>query len=200
MRKKHKKNKLFYEVALGFAVVAIAFGLGIQVLPRMILDGADNFAAVISSTLVDLTNADRATASAVKLHVSPLLERTAQAKVNDMVTKGYFAHNSPEGVTPWHWFALAGYNYAYAGENLAIDFFDSADVEKAWMNSPLHRANIVNGTFTEIGIATATGTWNGHETTFVVQMFGRPYGNSSVAQNETPTVIASSTTFTAVSR
>jgi hypothetical protein len=51
---------------------------------------------------------------------------------------------------------------------------DSEDVVNAWMNSPGHRANIVNYNFTEIGIGVATGQYKGSEAIFVVQMFGRP--------------------------
>ena len=60
----------------------------------------------------------------------------------DMAEKSYFAHTSPEGLTPWYWITLAGYRFSLAGENLAIDFTESEDVENAWMNSPAHRASI----------------------------------------------------------
>jgi hypothetical protein len=91
-----------------------------------------------------------------------------------MATKGYFSHTSPEGLSPWHWFDTVGYKFMYAGENLAINFSESTDVEQAWMNSPGHRANILNERFTEIGIATAQGTYQGQPTIFVAQMFGKP--------------------------
>ncbi len=135
---------------------------------------SDSLAAVISSVLVDLANGDRNTDSLGGLTISPVLEAAAQAKADDMATKEYFAHISPDGKNSWYWFKEAGYSFSYAGENLAVDFSDSVDVEKAWMNSPSHRANILNGNFTEIGIATAKGFYQGRSTTFVVQMFGTP--------------------------
>jgi uncharacterized protein YkwD len=138
-----------------------------------------SLAAVISATLVDLTNTDRGVDNLGGLTVSPLLTAAAQAKANDMATKGYFAHVSPDGLNSWYWFKQAGYTFIYAGENLAVDFSDSADVETAWMNSPTHRANILDGNFTQIGIATAQGTYQGHPTTFVVQMFGTPSPTSA---------------------
>ncbi|MFQ5541147.1 MAG: CAP domain-containing protein, partial [Candidatus Paceibacteria bacterium] len=55
------------------------------------------------------------------------------------------------------------------------------DVERAWMDSPSHRANILNEHFTEIGIATAEGVYQGRQTTFVVQMFGAPSRSASFA-------------------
>ena len=133
-----------------------------------------SLAAVISSVLVDLTNGDRGANELGGLAISPVLAAAAQAKADDMAAKGYFAHVSPEGRDSWYWFRQQGYSFTYAGENLAIDFSDSIDVERAWMNSPTHRANILGANFKEIGIATAQGAYQGRPTTFVVQMFGTP--------------------------
>lgn len=142
---------------------------------------SDNMAAVISAVLVDLTNEDRKDEDLGTLTRNSVLDAAAQAKADDMAEKGYFAHNSPDGKTSWHWFREAGYSFSYAGENLAVDFDDSDDVEEAWMDSPTHRANILNGKFTEIGIATAVGTYKGQKTTFVVQMFGTPAKTTAAA-------------------
>lgn len=135
-----------------------------------------NVAAVVSSVLAELANQDRAENDLGGLTVNPVLVAAAQAKANDMATFGYFAHVSPQGVDPWHWFGEAGYKFDYAGENLAVDFSDSGDVNTAWMNSPTHRENILDPHFTEIGIATAQGIYKGRLTTFVVQEFGTPAG------------------------
>ena len=138
------------------------------------LIGSGGLAAVVTATLVDLANEDRSDENLGNLKMNPTLVAAAQAKANDMAEKGYFAHNSPEGLTSWHWFQEAGYSFTYAGENLAVNFSDSEDVERAWMKSPTHRANIMNNKFTEIGIATAVGEYKGKDTVFVVQMFGTP--------------------------
>jgi uncharacterized protein YkwD len=135
---------------------------------------SNQLAAVVTGRLVSLTNEDRSDTGLGTLTVNPVLVAAAQAKANDMASKGYFAHVSPDGRTSWSWFKDAGYAFSYAGENLAVDFTDSGDVNTAWLNSPTHRANIMNGHFTEIGIATAEGEYQGHKTTFVVQMFGTP--------------------------
>jgi uncharacterized protein YkwD len=142
---------------------------------------SNQLAAVITATLVDLTNNDRKADSIGTLKINPKLVEAAQAKADDMAAKGYFAHNSPEGLTSWYWFEQVKYSFSYAGENLAVNFSDSEDVEQAWMDSPTHRANILNGKFTEIGIATAVGEYKGKTTTFVVQMFGRPQTNVAFA-------------------
>lgn len=159
-----------------------------------------NIAAVVSSVLVELANGDRAQQGLTALTVNPVLVEAAQAKANDMAQNGYFAHVSPTGVDPWHWFAQAGYAFDYAGENLAVDFSDSADVNTAWMNSPTHRENILDPHYTEIGIATAEGMYRGKPTIFVVQEFGTPAGSSAqpavarASVPEDPTVVATAAT------
>ena len=147
-------------------------------------------AAVISAAMVDMTNDNREEASLGGLRVNEKLVAAAQAKADDMAAKGYFAHDSPDGTTSWKWFYDAGYSFAYAGENLAVDFSDSEDVVEAWMASPTHRANIMNDRFTEIGIATAVGTYKGRTATFVVQMFGTPANEpvAAVARVSEPSV------------
>ena len=134
----------------------------------------DSFAAVYANMLVLLTNRDRVSQNISELKVNPLLEKAAQLKADDMASRSYFAHNTPEGKTPWYWLEQVGYRYLYAGENLAVNFAESEDVQKAWMSSPSHKSNIVNPKFTEIGIATSTGIYKGREAVFVVQMFGAP--------------------------
>ncbi len=134
----------------------------------------DSVSAIYGSVLVNLTNRDRTNSKVPELKINPLLEKAAELKANDMATKGYFAHNTPDGKTPWYWLEQAGYQYLYAGENLAVNFLDSEEVQNAWMNSPTHKSNIINPKFTEIGIATSTGFYKGREAIFVVQMFGAP--------------------------
>ncbi len=131
-------------------------------------------AAVISAVLDDLTNDERIAQNLPTLVVNPILNEAAEMKANDMATKGYFAHTSPEGKTPWYWLGQVGYKYQYAGENLAINFTDSKDVTVAWMNSPTHRANIVKGNYTEIGTGVATGIYEGRESIFVAQVYANP--------------------------
>lgn len=131
-------------------------------------------AAVYPAVLADLANQDRATSGVQKLAWNDVLQSGAKLKADDMLKNSYFAHTSPSGVTPWHWLKEVNYNFTYAGENLAVDFIESANVEDAWLNSPKHRENILNSHFTEIGIATADGFFEGKNTTFVVEFFGSP--------------------------
>lgn len=143
---------------------------------QYIANSSNNFAAVVSAVLVDLANADRNALApdAGELAVNPQLVAAAQAKANDMALRGYFSHVGPDGREPWAWIRDAEYDYQYAGENLAVRFGDSIEVERAWLASPSHRANLLDGRFTEVGIATAYGFYEGQPTTFVVQMFAAP--------------------------
>lgn len=138
-------------------------------------------AEVYPTVLVQMTNEDRIASGMQPLAVNPVLERAAYLKVQDMVAKNYFAHTSPEGVSPWYWFKQAGYTFRFAGENLAVNFSESSDVQQAWLNSPAHRANVLNPNFTEMGIATAYGTYKGVNTAYVVELFGTPATSSRTA-------------------
>lgn len=129
---------------------------------------------ILPAVIVQDTNTERSSGALSSLVRNNALDQAAQMKANDMAKNGYFAHTSPKGVTPWYWFAQAGYNYVHAGENLAVYFTDSGEVVKAWMNSPTHRANIMDGKFSEIGIGVAEGEYEGFPTVFVVQLFGTP--------------------------
>lgn len=129
---------------------------------------------VLPAVVVNLTNEERAEEAAQPLVRNSLLDEAARLKAEHMAKNSYFAHYSPDGVSPWHWFDQVNYTYAHAGENLAIHFTDSSAVVDAWMESPSHRANIVNNTYTEIGVGTAKGTYDGFSTVFVVQLFGTP--------------------------
>jgi Cysteine-rich secretory protein family len=130
--------------------------------------------AVLPAVVVDLTNAERANLALPTLTRNLVLDQAATLKAQDMAKNSYFSHDSPTGVTPWHWFKEAGYPFVHAGENLAVYFSDSSEVVDAWMNSPTHRANIVGNQYREIGVGVARGTYDGFDTVFVVQMFGAP--------------------------
>lgn len=128
-------------------------------------------AAVLPGTLVALTNEDRVTNDVPAVTENATLDHAATLAAQDMAGKGYFAHVSPTGVTPWDWLQQVGYQYTYAGENLAVNFTDSAAVESAWMASPEHHANIVKSQYTQVGIGVANGMYQGKKTIFVVTFF-----------------------------
>lgn len=187
------KPYLLREKAVSITATIAVILLFASLIGSYVVKNSKFLAAIQSAFLVDLTNEDRQAEGAGKLVINDKLVLAAQLKANDMAEKSYFAHTSPEGLTPWHWFGEAKYDYIYAGENLAVNFNRSEDVERAWMNSPLHRANILNNRYKEIGIATAEGVYKGKNTTFVVQMFGSPVGGVST---QVATVVSSETQAT----
>lgn len=122
--------------------------------------------------VVHATNEARAKENLSALHVNPTLSVVAYMKALDMASRGYFAHYSPEGVAPWHWFDVAGYNFIHAGENLASGFSTTEGLTGAWLTSPTHRANVLGTQYEEIGVAMIETVRNGKNVWFVVQMFG----------------------------
>jgi len=181
LRMKNIRNIIAIIFILQLFVAVIPF------LPILNLSNNSYLASVLPGVLDNLTNQNRKDQNLATLKVSPLLNKVAELKAKDMAEKGYFAHVNPEGKEPWYWFNLVGYNYAFAGENLAVDFTDSLDVSKAWMNSPTHRANIVKNSYTEMGTGVATGTFNGRPTIFVAQVFGKPAVSNIALAPITPT-------------
>jgi hypothetical protein len=131
------------------------------------------FADITRSALESFANQTRQSMGLPKLVENQKLNQAAQSKAQNMVQNNYFAHTSPSGVSPWFWFTKAGYNYKYAGENLAIGFFDSKEVYEAWLNSPSHKANIVNPNYTEVGTAVLSG-FGPNNSIVVVQEFASP--------------------------
>jgi hypothetical protein len=187
------KPRFFGEASLFglFLIIIIVFGIAVS--GRLLIMRGNFPAAVLNAVLADLANQDRGSESLHTLAINTTLQKAAQMKADDMASKGYFAHQSPDGHTPWYWFQQAGYEFSYAGENLAVNFGDSADVNTAWMNSPGHRANILNGNFTEIGIATAQGVFEGRSTIFVVELFGSPAAQQVAIEAPIVTPISTST-------
>jgi len=174
----HRPHFLRSENARAIITVVLFFELIVFILPTFHFVGIvknSNLGSVLPVVLATLTNEERIQNSLPELVVSPALTQAATLKAEDMATKGYFAHVSPEGKTPWHWFQKVGYKYDYAGENLAVNFTDSKDVTDAWMNSPGHKANIIKANYKEMGTGIAFGTYKGQDTIFVVQMYANPH-------------------------
>jgi len=163
-----RSQSLIITLIMGFGIMGMAL-FGSQTIPAI-----SQLANVQSTFLAQVTNEKRTQNKVSELSINEQLKSAAQLKAQDMIENNYFAHISPEGKQPWYWMDQAGYQYKYAGENLAIDFYDTKEVAEAWMNSPTHRRNILNNNYTEIGIAVDVGRYNGRKVAFVVQMFGSP--------------------------
>lgn len=129
-------------------------------------------ADISTQELLIFTNEKRAENGLPALVRDEQLEDAANMKADDMFAKNYWAHNAPDGTTPWVFIKAAGYEYIYAGENLARGFSDSQDVVNAWMASPEHKKNLLSENFRDVGFAVKTGKLNGEDTFLVVQEFG----------------------------
>lgn len=128
--------------------------------------------SISAEEVINLTNESRIEAGLPILLVNEKLSEAAKEKADDMFEFQYFDHNSPSGLTPWDFIKSAGYEYKYAGENLAIDFVTANGAHKALMESSSHRENILNSNYTEIGIATVEGMFDGNKSIIIVEEFG----------------------------
>ncbi len=103
------------------------------------------------------------------------LSQIAKIRVEDMFAKQYFEHTSPSGDSASKEASSVGYKYITIGENIALGNFGGVEgLLTAWMNSPGHRANILNKNYTEIGIASEEGIYNGKPVSISAQIFGKP--------------------------
>src|SRR3989344_4192131 len=179
------KAKTLHVSSLSTLILLIMFSQVLITMFSRIIPGVLGIATSITAEeLINLTNSKRAEAGLSMLTVNPVLSQAAQAKGADMVAKNYWAHTSPDGLTPWTFFKQADYKYLYAGENLARDFSDSSSVVNAWINSSTHRENIMSNRYKEIGIAVIHDTFQGQPTTLVVQLFGTPVGSAPQAAKQ----------------
>ncbi|MER5349183.1 CAP domain-containing protein, partial [Kitasatospora sp. NPDC002551] len=108
--------------------------------------------------VVDLVNVRRAQAGCGPLIAEPRLTTAAQFHSDDMANRGFFDHASPEGRHADQRIEAAGYRWSTWGENIARGQKDPAAVMESWMNSPGHRANILNCSFKQIGVGVRTGS------------------------------------------
>lgn len=118
-----------------------------------------NQAASFTQRVADLVNQERAKAGLAPLQMDESLNKVAQAKAADMAQNKYFSHNSPTYGSPFDMMKQFGISYRTAGENIAMGQRSPEEVMSQWMNSPGHRQNILNGSFTKIGVGYVNGYW-----------------------------------------
>ncbi len=151
--------------------------------------------SVTADELLTATNAQRVAQHLPALNLNAQLTDAANQKANDMFKQQYWAHVSPDGTTPWAWFSKVGYNYSYAGENLAKNFTTADAAMTAWMASPEHRVNILDSNYTDVGFAVVSGTLKGEYTWLIVALYGKPLAaDKAVAGTQTGAVTMASTT------
>ena len=163
-------NRVIVEIASVVALVLFSIFI-------VVANTKTAFASEISEDNVfRLINKEREYRGIPSLRENDELNQAAMKKSADMITRNYFEHYA-FGLNPWDFIVDAGYDYLYAGENLAMDFDTSEGMVRSWMQSTTHRINILNPDFNETGIGVVKGEFtendNIHTTYMVTNMFAR---------------------------
>ena len=192
-KENHQKPYLLSKIAIIFYTFVLVF---VNSFGGLIGLSEVEASSITPENIIALTNQERLGFGLNTLSTNAQLSAAALAKANDMFEKQYWDHFGPNGESPWQFIRAAGYDYVYAGENLAKGFRTAEGVHEAWMASPTHKANIVSGNYKDIGVAVVEGELLGKQTTLVVQMFGNLTSEVRSAtqtpqETETPTVPSS---------
>jgi hypothetical protein len=155
-------------------VLVIVFAAQFISIPFLSAATPDSTVSITSAQFLNLTNHERQMAGAGALTLNAKLSQAAYSKAKDMFAHQYWAHTSPTGTPPWQWIHDAGYNYGYAGENLAKNFLSSQAIINAWMASPNHKENILKPQYRDAGFAAVSGTLNGRPTLLIVALYASP--------------------------
>ena len=186
--KKVRARLLSSKAVLAYSVVLVGVLIAFRLLPNYVPGILGYASDIYVNELLEYTNERRADIGLEPLNLNDTLSKAAHAKAQDMFVKNYWAHVSPDGVQPWDFIVNAGYDYSFAGENLAKNFSASEEVVDAWYESDSHRENLLSANYEDIGFAVINGVLDGYETTLVVQTFGKSrtptyLGSASVAPN-----------------
>jgi uncharacterized protein YkwD len=161
---------------------ALAAFLPAQAAPTTVVAASPSLASLQAGVLVDL-NQIRIAHGLVPLTINPELSAAAAQHTGEMLSDGYFAHNSFDGTLFWRrierFYPSTHYEYWSVGENLLWSGgpIDARQALAMWMASPEHRANILTRRWREIGIAAeseihAPGVYDGYNVTVVATDFG----------------------------
>lgn len=163
-------------------IILTGLTLGFRDRPQPKDDVLSYATSVSAPSLLDETNARRTADGKSALRRNTRLDAAAQAKAEDMAARNYWSHATPDGQQPWSFIEQAGYSYQKAGENLAYGFSTSGATVAGWMNSPSHRANLLDSGFDEVGFgyANAADYQDAGNNTIVVAMYGRSQATAAV--------------------
>ena len=134
--------------------------------------GQDATTNQLRNDIITLTNVERTSRELIALVSSDQITAVAQAHARDMSERDFFEHINPDGEDPFDRLTAGGVTYGYAGENIAF-FSATSDLAErvvtGWMNSPGHRANILEKNYRKIGIGVYQNT--DASTFYFVQVF-----------------------------
>lgn len=123
--------------------------------------------------IIEATNKERIAIGLPPLATDEKLNASAKLKVQDMIDRQYFEHQSPTGEGVSDLGRKTGYSYVIMGENLALGSFStSEEIVEAWMDSPGHKANMLNPKYQDIGVSAIQAMYEGRMVWFSVQHFG----------------------------
>lgn len=114
---------------------------------------------VDTAKLYNLINGYRKERDLPELTVNPALEKSAQLKLQDMITEKYWRHEDSQNVQSWYLFTQAGYDYTVAGENLAFGLNTAWQVFDGWIESPRHNQELITTTYQDMGLAADCQTY-----------------------------------------
>ena len=144
-------------------VLAVAF----------LLSGHAFASDITRSSVIEEMNVRRVAFGLPALREDSRLDEAADDRVNDMEDQGYWAHISPDGREPFVWMRPHGYEYHFAGENLATGFDTTEVLVDAWMESKGHRDNILSPNYRDCGVSVIEGSTTGRAAgKSIVVMFG----------------------------
>ncbi|MBI5530864.1 MAG: CAP domain-containing protein [Candidatus Doudnabacteria bacterium] len=141
-----------------------------------------------TDSILTAVNRERSLRNLVLLNTNSKLTSAAQSKADDMQARHYFAHVDPDGHYIWDKIVAAGYSpYSQLGENLAIEFYDTESLMAAWMNSPTHRANVLQEGFRDQGMGLTFGDTSLNQYhSAVANTFGTLAVTNKPSRTETP--------------
>lgn len=126
-------------------------------LPQLPTTYSINVQANVEDKILELMNAKRVEAGLKPLTIDNTLVQVARYKSDHMIQYNYFDHVTPQGTKYTDWLQTVGYKYTTAGENIAYNTYDAVELFNQWWNSPGHKANMMNSSYTKVGIGVVQG-------------------------------------------
>jgi hypothetical protein len=149
-----------------FMLVTVIFNFGVGLKIPAVAQTSDK--GININTLLNAHNKERQNLGVSELELNSLLSTSAQQKAETMLSLNCWDHYCPKEKSPWEYFKETGYEYVFAGENLAEGFYDIDNLMKAWMNSSSHRENLLKSEYLEVGFGIAYGNYQGNDNNIII--------------------------------
>lgn len=129
----------------------------VNVLPKLPQNYSISVQGAAENKILQLMNQKRSEAGLKPLTMDNTLLQVARYKSNHMIQYNYFDHTTPQGDKWTSWLKIIGYKYTTTGENIAYNTYDPVELFNQWWNSPGHRANMMNASYTKVGVGVVYG-------------------------------------------